>query len=83
MVFSDLYYVNFIYIGTNDCGALKTAHVGLALSEAEASIVAPFTSCGKLVNDVVKLLREGRCALETSFTAFKVFHSILLQILTH
>ena len=30
--------------GANDCGALKTADVGLSLSEAEASIAAPFTS---------------------------------------
>ena len=28
----------------NDCGALKTADVGVSLSEAEASIAAPFTS---------------------------------------
>jgi cation-transporting ATPase 13A2 len=30
--------------GANDCAALKSADVGLSLSEAEASIVAPFTS---------------------------------------
>jgi magnesium-transporting ATPase (P-type) len=30
--------------GANDCGALKAAHVGVSLSEAEASIAAPFTS---------------------------------------
>ncbi|ETW07204.1 hypothetical protein, variant 32 [Aphanomyces invadans] len=57
--------------GTNDCGALKAAHVGLALSDAEASIVAPFTSRGKAIEDVVALLREGRCALTTSLLSFK------------
>ncbi|OQR82027.1 P-type ATPase (P-ATPase) Superfamily, partial [Thraustotheca clavata] len=57
--------------GTNDCGALKAAHVGLALSNAEASIVAPFTSCDKSIIDVVALIKEGRCALMTSFVAFK------------
>lgn len=57
--------------GMNDCGALKAAHIGLALSDAEASIVAPFTSRKKRVRDLVELIREGRCALETSFTAFK------------
>ena len=31
--------------GANDCGALKQADVGLSLSEAEASIAAPF--CAK------------------------------------
>lgn len=30
--------------GANDCGALKTADVGVSLSEFEASIAAPFTS---------------------------------------
>lgn len=58
--------------GTNDCGALKAAHIGLALTDTEASVAATFTSCKKLVSDVDLLLREGRCALETSLTAFKV-----------
>jgi len=57
--------------GTNDCGALKAAPVGLALSSAEASIVAPFTSKAKAISDVPVLIREGRCALMTSFVAFK------------
>jgi cation-transporting ATPase 13A2 len=30
--------------GANDCGALKVADMGISLSEAEASIAAPFTS---------------------------------------
>jgi cation-transporting ATPase 13A3/4/5 len=30
--------------GANDCAALKTADVGLSLSDSEASIAAPFTS---------------------------------------
>jgi len=30
--------------GANDCGALKTAHTGISLSEAEASVASPFTS---------------------------------------
>jgi len=30
--------------GANDCAALKQAEVGVSLSEAEASIAAPFTS---------------------------------------
>lgn len=35
--------------GGNDCGALRSAHAGLALSEAEASVVSPFTSKAKTV----------------------------------
>uniref|UniRef100_K3W616 Cation-transporting ATPase n=1 Tax=Globisporangium ultimum (strain ATCC 200006 / CBS 805.95 / DAOM BR144) TaxID=431595 RepID=K3W616_GLOUD len=58
--------------GTNDCGALKVAHVGLALlSGVEASMVAPFTSTKKCIQDVPVLIREGRCAIVTSFLAFK------------
>ena len=30
--------------GANDCCALKAADIGISLSEAEASIAAPFTS---------------------------------------
>ena len=33
--------------GGNDCGALRAAHVGLALSEAEASIVSPFSTSNR------------------------------------
>ncbi len=30
--------------GGNDCGALRASHAGIALSQAEASLVAPFSS---------------------------------------
>ena len=53
--------------GANDCGALKTADVGISLSDAEASIAAPFTSKIQDIRCVVKVLREGRAALVTSF----------------
>ena len=39
--------------GGNDCGALKAAHVGIALSDAEASVVAPFTSLDKSITSVI------------------------------
>ncbi|CAK4138081.1 unnamed protein product [Aphanomyces euteiches] len=64
-------YVGMCGDGTNDCGALKAAHVGLALSDAEASIVAPFTSRKQNILDVLTLIREGRCALMTSYVGFK------------
>jgi magnesium-transporting ATPase (P-type) len=41
--------------GGNDCGALKAAHVGIALSDAEASVVAPFTSLEKSITSVTEV----------------------------
>ena len=57
--------------GGNDCGALKAAHVGIALSDAEASIVAPFTSLDKSITSVIEVVKEGRCALASAFAAYK------------
>jgi len=57
--------------GANDVGALKTANVGVSLSEAEASIAAPFTSKIQDISCIPTLLKEGRAALATSYQAFK------------
>jgi magnesium-transporting ATPase (P-type) len=57
--------------GGNDCGALKTAHVGIALSDTEASIVSPFTSLEKTITSVAEVLREGRCALASALASYK------------
>lgn len=43
--------------GANDVGALKTANMGISLSEAEASIAAPFTSNLQDISCVPALLR--------------------------
>jgi len=43
--------------GANDVGALKTANVGVSLSEAEASIAAPFTSKIQDISCIPNLLR--------------------------
>jgi len=42
--------------GANDVGALKTANVGVSLSEAEASIAAPFTSRIQDISCIPRLL---------------------------
>jgi cation-transporting P-type ATPase 13A2 len=47
------------------------ADVGISLSQAEASIAAPFTSNIIDIRAVVLVLREGRAALSTAFQAFK------------
>jgi len=57
--------------GANDCGALKAAHAGISLSDAESSVASPFTSKEPSVECVQRLLRESRAALVTSFGLFK------------
>jgi predicted P-type ATPase len=58
--------------GGNDCGALKAAHIGLALSEGDASLVAPFTSLRKDIADVLVVLKEGRAAMTSTMAAYKM-----------
>lgn len=57
--------------GANDCGALKAAHTGISLSEAESSVASPFTSRKASIECVVRVVREGRAALVTSVGIFK------------
>ncbi|KAG5287083.1 cation-transporting ATPase [Histoplasma ohiense] len=65
------YCCGFCGDGANDCGALKAADVGISLSEAEASVAAPFTSRVFDISCVPQVIREGRAALVTSFCCFK------------
>lgn len=64
------YVVAFTGDGANDCGALKSADVGLSLSEAEASVAAPFTSKNKDISAITHLVREGRSTLSTQTSMF-------------
>jgi cation-transporting P-type ATPase 13A2 len=57
--------------GANDCNALKVADAGLSLSDAEASVAAPFTSKVQNISAVVTLLKEGRSSLVSGFVSFK------------
>ena len=65
------YTVGMCGDGANDCGALKAADIGISLSEAEASVAAPFTSRSPDISCVLEVIREGRAALVTSFSCFK------------
>lgn len=65
------YCCGFCGDGANDCGALKAADVGISLSEAEASVAAPFTSRVFDISCVPEVIKEGRAALVTSFSCFK------------
>ncbi|XP_023025264.2 polyamine-transporting ATPase 13A3 isoform X1 [Leptinotarsa decemlineata] len=58
--------------GANDCGALRAAHVGISLSEAESSVASPFTSKEQNISCVPEIIKEGRAALVTSFGVFKI-----------
>ncbi|KAL2312417.1 Cation-transporting ATPase [Schizosaccharomyces pombe] len=65
------YCVGFCGDGANDCGALKAADVGISLSEAEASVAAPFTSKWFEITCVLDVIKDGRAALVTSFSCFQ------------
>merc|ERR1719160_1349852 len=60
--------------GGNDCAGLRAAHVGVALSEAEASIVAPFSSgANKSCNATVEVVKMGRACLSTNLASYRFF----------
>ena len=65
------YTVGMCGDGANDCGALKAADIGISLSEAEASVAAPFTSTRPDISCVIEVIKEGRASLVTSFSCFK------------
>ncbi|KAK4886443.1 hypothetical protein RN001_002714 [Aquatica leii] len=85
------YIVSMVGDGTNDCGALKAAHVGVSLSQAEASVAAPFTSSIENISCILHLILEGRCALVTTFAMIKYmavysliqFTSVLILYINH
>ncbi|KAI8917468.1 hypothetical protein BC831DRAFT_406937 [Entophlyctis helioformis] len=57
--------------GGNDAGALKASHAGVALSEAQSSVVSHFSSRNRSIMSCVELLREARCSLDISFASYK------------
>ncbi|PVU98828.1 hypothetical protein BB560_005605 [Smittium megazygosporum] len=57
--------------GGNDCGALRAANVGMALSGSDASIVSPFSTTRDSIYTCVELMSQGRGALATSFANYK------------
>lgn len=63
--------VGFCGDGANDVGALKGAHVGVSLCEAEASVAAPLTSKQQTIACMLTVVAEGRCSLSTSYLIFK------------
>jgi len=61
--------------GANDCGALKTAHAGISLSEAEASVASPFTSKQPNIECVPTLMKL--VTLLSSFIYFFSYYDVV------
>jgi hypothetical protein len=66
-------YVGMVGDGANDTMALRAAHVGISLSQVEASVAAPFTYAvpDPSIDVIPRVLCEGRGALATSFCLFQ------------
>jgi len=63
--------------GANDCGALKTAHAGISLSEAEASVASPFTSKQPNIECVPTLMKLVKHSLHYLYLT-SVIHQLHL-----
>ncbi|ELA47791.2 HAD ATPase, P-type, family IC [Vavraia culicis subsp. floridensis] len=61
----------FVGDGANDVGALQSSTVGLALNKNAATMNSAFVSDVLDISSVEVLIREGRCALVTSFCTFR------------
>lgn len=69
--------------GGNDCAALKTAHVSVALSDSEAALFASFSSSRKSIGVVSDVLLQGRATLATALSSYKflIIYGQILAIL--
>eukprot|EP00746_Dinoflagellata_sp_MGD_P083142 gnl/MRDRNA2_/MRDRNA2_33092_c0_seq1.p1 gnl/MRDRNA2_/MRDRNA2_33092_c0~~gnl/MRDRNA2_/MRDRNA2_33092_c0_seq1.p1 ORF type:complete len:1199 (-),score=224.83 gnl/MRDRNA2_/MRDRNA2_33092_c0_seq1:270-3638(-) len=74
----------FVGDGGNDSGALRAAHVGVALTEQKqgsgGSVIAHFNTTEKTPCAVARVLKEGRCALASSLAAFRFLFGYGVQI---
>eukprot|EP01069_Polyplicarium_translucidae_P001636 Polyplicarium_translucidae@DN1750_c0_g1_i2.p1 len=67
--------------GGNDCGALRAAHIGISMSDAEASVVSSFNAKEMNTTAVPTLIMEGRGTLASSLAAYKflIIYSLIVS----
>jgi cation-transporting ATPase 13A2 len=63
-------FVGFCGDGANDCSALQCSHVGLSLSEMDASIASPFVSTVDNISTILDLIIEGKACLASGIQSF-------------
>ena len=69
--------------GSNDVPALRTADVGISLSNEESSIASSFNSNNNNISCIITLIREGKCSLCTTVQIFKyIIVYSLIQFMT-
>ncbi|OAF70979.1 hypothetical protein A3Q56_01262 [Intoshia linei] len=65
------YIVSMCGDGTNDINAMRMSHVGISVSKSEICAAAHFNTQQDGIECIENLIKEGRCAMVSSFCVLK------------